>query len=186
MSTTSNDLTKNYSGIFGNQVLLRNKKGMSVMTIREYKSKKEPSEEQIAVRKRFKAAVSYAKKALEDPETLEMYSLRTRKGQSPYFLAVTDFLNPPYIDSIDVSAYEGKAGDKILVDAGDDFAVKTVEISVFSSAGAVIEKGEAALNPLNSRFEYTATVAIPDLTGLMIAAVAKDYPAHKAELSITL
>ena len=156
------------------------------MTIPAYKPKKEPTEGQTATRERFADAAAYAMEALQDAEMLAAYTAKAGRGKIPYIVAVTDFLKPPQVKSIDTSDYEGNPGDKILIEARDDFAVKSVEVCIISSAGEKIEKGEAALNMLNSRFEYTATVSVPELDGVTITATAEDYPKHKAERSITL
>jgi len=186
MSTTSNELTKNYSGIFGNQVLLKNRGGRSVMTIPPYRTSKEPTPGQIAVRKRFFDAVSYARTVLQDPEMLAAYTAKAEKGTSAYIVALTDFLRPPWIDQIDTSAYEGKVGDVILVEAGDDFGLEKVRVHIFDSNGITIEKGEGVLIPRLNRYVFTATVDVSDLSGVRVMASVFDFPGHTAESSITL
>ena len=66
--TKSSDLAKNYSGVFGNQVTLKSRKGKSVITMPSVRPKLVPSEKQIAVRERFKLAANYARNAMKDPQ----------------------------------------------------------------------------------------------------------------------
>ena len=95
MSTTR-ELTKNYSGIFGNQVILKNRRGKSVITIPTIKPATPPSEKQIAVHERLKLANKYARESMQDPVRLAMYTAKARKGLSPYRLAANDYLKKPY------------------------------------------------------------------------------------------
>ena len=46
--------------------------------------------------------------------------LANARGLSKYNVALADFLHPPEIQSIDVSSYQGKAGEIIVITAVDD------------------------------------------------------------------
>ncbi len=91
MSTT-NDLVKTYSGIFGNQVILKNRGGQTYMTFPTKRPAQKPSENQIAWRRKFQIASFYAVNLLKDPEVLADYRAKVRKGQTAYNLAVRDYL----------------------------------------------------------------------------------------------
>jgi hypothetical protein len=187
MSTKSNELTRNYSGIFGNQVLLKNQGSRSVMTIPPYRPPKNPSPAQEAVRKRFAEAANYAKNVLADTAMQEAYDQAgEKKGVTAYVAAMTDFLVPPRISGIDTRAYHGVAGDQIAVSAGDDFRLTGVKVTIADPAGTLIEQGDCTLNPLTSQYDYTATVAVNELPGVTITAIATDTPGHTAELTVVL
>ena len=136
---TQNELTKNYSGIFGNKVVLKNRNGKSIMTIPLQKGIKGPSDKQVDARLLFKQATEYGNDVLEDPVELAAYAAKPRKGLNPYLMAVTDFLTPPVVRQIDTSAYRGNPGDTIDVVAIDDFAVAGVTVKKTDSSGALIE-----------------------------------------------
>jgi hypothetical protein len=185
MSTTD-EMIKNYSGIFGNQVILRNRRNRSVMTIPRKRNPKEPTESQRRVRERFTLAARYAVNVLQDPDMLAAYTLKARFGMAPYVVAMTDYLRPPVVTGISTADYDGNPGSRIHVEAYDDFAVTGVSVSIRDASGAAIEKGECVQDPLSGSYDYTATVAIGDLAGVKITAQARDYPGHVGELVVTL
>jgi hypothetical protein len=183
---TENDLLKNYSGIFGNQVLLKNRRGKSVMTIPPVKVKGEPTEKQSSWRQRFRLGSRFAKLAMQDPELRALYEARSRNGLSPYVLAMTDYLCSPEVNQIDRAGYRGNPGDMIVVTADDNFGVTKVTVTITDPSGAPIEEGECTENLLTGRYEYTATVAVPERAGVTILARAFDRPGNCGELSLTL
>ena len=73
---------------------------------------------------------------MESPETLARYKAATTKGSTPFNVAVADFLNAPDIVRVYPSGY---VGDKILVDATDDFAVTSVTVKIVNENGTVEE-----------------------------------------------
>jgi hypothetical protein len=89
---TKSQLTKTYSGIFGNQVVLRNRRGRIVMTILPPRPKTPPTAAQLAVRERLKLAARYASAAMKDPVLRARYAAKARKGRSAFLLALIDFL----------------------------------------------------------------------------------------------
>jgi len=186
MSTNQQSI-KNYSGIFGNQVVLKNRKGKSVMTLPHVKPKVPPTEKQVAVRERLKLAAVYAHNAMKDPALSAMYAAKSgSKGFAPYRLAVFDYLRPPYIHQVDASGYHGNTGEKITVTAGDDFQLSSVTVKISHPDGSLIEEGACVLNMPASNYEYTATVQVAALTGVVILARAIDTPGNLTELSVTL
>jgi len=187
MPITSNELTKSYSGIFGNQVYLKNKNGRSVMTIPQTRSDKPLSKKQVTVRQAFSDAAKYAKKIRKEfPDLWADYVAKSGNGLTPHVVAMADYLKPPVVVAIDASSYEGKEGDMIRVEARDDFEISTVSVLIKDSNGTKIEKGLCELNGRTSRYEFIATVAVSNLTGVTITAIAEDYPSNKTKLTITL
>ncbi|MCX6266823.1 MAG: hypothetical protein NTW16_05625 [Bacteroidetes bacterium] len=182
--STENDLTKTYSGIFGNQVVLKNRRSKSVMTIPPVKPVKEPSEKQLATRRRLSLAAQYAKDALQDPALREMYAAKSHK--SPYRVAVNDFLRPPYVHLIDASGYHGNPGETISVTAGDDFKLTAVTVKITGSDGVVIESGPCVMVMPTGNYDYVATSPVSNLAGVTITASARDIPGHVTQRSITL
>ena len=80
---TQNELTKNYSGIFGNLVVAQNRNGKTYMVIPPMKSKKEATENQVNARRKFSLASRYAKNLLQDPDKLVAYTAKSRGGLTP-------------------------------------------------------------------------------------------------------
>ena len=185
MSTTR-ELTKNYSGIFGNQVVLKNRRGKSVMTIPPVKPITPLSEGQIAVRERFKLAAKYARESMQNPDLLEMYTAKSRKGLTPYRLAVNDNLKKPYIHKVDTSCYSGNPGEKVNVTAGDDFKLASVKVRISNPDGTTIEEGDCVMTLPTGNYEYTTTTRVSGLAGITIQALVKDIPGNETTMSVTL
>ena len=184
--TTESKLTKSYSGIFGNQVLLKNRKGKSVMTIPPQKIPKPPTEKMIKWRKHFAHASQYATQSLLDPDKLAAYTAKSRDGLAPYVVALTDYLHPPYVDEVEISGYRGNPGDKICVSAYDDFMITGVGVQIFDPAGNMLEEGDCVFNLSSGMYDFTVTVAVQKLRGVTITATARDLPGHTGKLSVTL
>lgn len=91
-------------------------------------------------------------------------------------------LNAPSVDKVDVSEYEGAAGDPIVIRAHDDFDVTGVTVALTQADGAAIESGAAVETPANSgRWVYTASTTVPTGTTVRIAVTAVDRPGGAAQ-----
>ena len=130
--------------------------------------------------------LKYATMARVKNPGLAAYAMKASKGITPFLIAVTDYMRPPLVSEINTLDYEGNVGDQIHVVAFDDFAVTEVKVSIFNPAGALIEKGDCVLNSITNVYDYTATVAVIDLTGVEIFAQARDYPGHVGANFVTL
>ena len=187
MSTsTENVLTKLYGGKFANQMVYRTRDGVSILAKVPKKSQKEANNKQLATRRKFKMASKWAKKALQDPIVQAEYAALASGMKTPYIMAITNYLRPPVIDGINPSKYTGEAGSIIEVLANDDFKLKGVTVEIIDASGTLIESGPCEQNLSDDCWEYTATVAVANLTGVTITAVATDIPNHKATLFVTL
>ncbi|TRZ53677.1 hypothetical protein D4S03_01385 [bacterium] len=183
-NTKSNALTKNYRGKFGNQFVFRNRNGKSIMAALPVRTADSVTEAQQTARKNFANAARYAKQILLDPDMLAAYMAKANtNGQSPYIIALTDYLRHPWIDEINLEAFNGNAGDVIRVMAGDDFKVAEVTVKILDPLGVEIESGTCALDTLGIWWEYTTTQAVTIEPGLEILAKARDIPGHSGESS---
>ncbi|MBC8436050.1 MAG: hypothetical protein H8D88_00650 [Bacteroidetes bacterium] len=184
--TTSNALTKNYRGKFGNHFSFRNRNGKSILaSLPKRKRKKDRgSAAQQQTRRRFANASHYAKHVLLEPDMLADYTARAKKGMTAYNVALTDFLLSPWIETIDVEGYTGNPGDLIRVQAFDDFQVTEVNIRIIDANGNQVEAGPCQAVSRGIWWEYTASVAITSLAGIQIIAIARDNPGNKTEESM--
>ena len=185
-NSKSNAITRNYKGKFGDQIIFRNRNGKSIMCLPPEKSSSQPSDSQLAIRQRFRLASRYAKNVLLNPDMNALYATRAVNGMTPYLVAMTDHLRPPYVSEINTCDYTGNPGDKIHVAADDDFAVTEVTVSIFDAQGIEIEKGTCVQDSITSYYDYTATVSVANLTGVEIIAKARDYPGHVGDHFVTL
>lgn len=185
-NTKRNVITRNYRGKFGDQVVFRTRYGKSIISSPPDTSLNGPTQGQLNARKRFKLAARYARNILQDPDMLIAYSAQARDGITPYVLAVTDYLKPPVIDSINLSGFSGNPGDKIVVDASDDFAITEVFVQIAGPTGNVYDQGPCTLDQKTGLYEFVTTVAVPSLTGVTVTARAIDIPGHAVTCTETL
>ena len=151
MSKTD-ELAKAYSGLLGDQVVvMRGGKGRSVVSLAKTRSKRAPSDKQLAVRERLGLAAQYARNAMLDPVLCEMYTKRARTGLPPFRVAAIDYLQPPYIREIDASGYHGGPGDVIRVKAGDKIALAEARAVLKTPDGITVEEAPQVAGKLFDR-----------------------------------
>jgi hypothetical protein len=138
------------------------------------------SDVQRGIRSKFKLAAAYARVAIADPATKQLYSKMASPGQTAFNLALADYFTPPTVDNIDTDGYTGVVGSKIEIEANDDFMVKSVDVKIAKADGTLIEQGPAVADGL--KWTYTATQANPVLSGTKITVTAKDLPANMTAL----
>src|SRR6266498_2601787 len=95
--------------------------------------RKKPTPGQKAFRLRFRIASDYAKHVQRTPALKAFYE--------------------PLARAIDLSAYHGRAGDPILVQASAKVGVASVGVRITGANGQLVEKGEAIF--LKRRWRYT-------------------------------
>lgn len=183
----NNPLLKGASGMLGNVVVYREARGRMVMANRPKKNE-ELTEHQVKTKKLFLRAVQYAKAQVANPVTKAEYEAGiTNRKFSAYTVAVTDYLTPPAIDAVDTSRYQGAAGDVLAITASDDFKVVSVQVTITSSTGDLIEQGEAQLQPDTvDDWRYMATAANATLAGTTIAIAVRDKPGNVTVAEIVL
>ena len=185
-NSKENVITRHLHGKFGDQVVFRTRNGQSFASNMPKAASGSPSAAQLEVRDRFRMAAIWAKNALADPILLAAYQAKAKDGQTPYVLAMTDFLKPPRISEINDSGYNGHVGDEILVSAIDDFKVTGVSVVITDPSDVLIEEGQCQPDGTGMYWKYTATVEVAALSGVEITAVAKDNPGHTGESTVTL
>jgi hypothetical protein len=137
-----------------------------------------PTPGQTAHRERFRLAALYGKAVFADPAQKAVYAgVAKARGQPVFSLTVSDFLNAPVVDEIDLSAYTGAAGEPIAIRASDDFEVAGVAVAIRDNGGAVLEQGAAA--PHNGTWRYTTTTALAPGQPVVIEVTASDRPGNK-------
>lgn len=143
----------------------------------------EPSAAQTAVRSRFGLAAGYARAVFADPVRKQAYVLVAKaRGVPAFALTLGDYLKPPVVQVLDLSAYQGHVGDLVGVEATDDVEVVGVTVAVRNDGGEVLEQGPAEL--VNGRWQYAATVAIAAGETLTVEATATDRPGHTGTKSV--
>lgn len=176
-----NPVLERFRGAIGNLVFKRFF-GRTVVARKADPSGREPTPAQTAVRSRFRLAASYAQSVFADPGRKAAYATVAAVRGSPIFsLAMTDYLTPPVVHSLDLAAYRGRAGDLVQVEATDDFEVMGVTVVIRNDGGEVLEQGPA--NLVNGRWQYPATVTIAAGETVTVEATASDRPGHSGTKS---
>ena len=136
-----------------------------------------PTENQLAQRTEFGKAIVWARGALADPVRRALYEQASVSQQKNAFaLAVGDYFDVPTVQDVDLEAYRGQPGDKIVVMARDGVAVKGVTVIVRQSDGTIVEQGPAV--QVHTLWHYTATTAVPAGANLIIEVAATDWPGN--------
>jgi hypothetical protein len=174
----NNVITYGLSGKIGDLLVFRQRDGKTIVSKIPEQSNT-VSEKQTANRARFQQAAVYAKIAVEDTETKDLYAeqAKKRKGLTSYNVAVADFFNAPDIDTVDLSAYTGAVGEQIRIIVSDDFAVKSVHVQINNADGSLVEEGEA-VRGAGDLWIYTATENNESLDGDRILITASDMPGN--------
>ena len=169
------------SGMLGKQVVVRRlKNGQYVMSAAPHHRPRELTNAQKVHREKFHQAILYAKGAQDNPVYADLANAR---GLSKYNVALADFLHPPEIQSIDVSSYQGKAGETIVITAVDDVKVKTVGVMIVNDDGTLVEKGTAVAVDANSnQWTYTTNNSASS-SSVKIVVDAADLAGHVAEVT---
>lgn len=183
----NNILARGFSGMLGDQFVLRIKNGVTYLANRpSLDPDRTFTEEQMVRQENFKAAIEYAKKSMENPDTKAMYELAAREGQSAYHMALSDAAKGPRLSRLETAGYKGQAGDILKVRATDNFRVESVRFTLSSAAGDLLEEGLAVVDENGLDWIYTVTQANAVLEGTTISITATDVPKNTETLTALL
>lgn len=139
-----------------------------------------PTPNQAAHRARFKLATIYGSAVLADPARKAVYAPKAReKGITVFALCIADFLHPPSVNNIDLSAYTGKTGETITIQASDEVEVTGVAVRILDTTGAVLEQGPATSADNGRNWTYATTTDLPVGQPVSIEVTASDLPGNK-------
>jgi hypothetical protein len=169
------------SGMLGKQLVVRRmKNGQYVLSAAPSHPSQELTAAQKEHREKFRQAILYAKSAQNNDDYKQVAESR---GLTPYNVAVADFLHPPEIQKIDLSAYEGKPDSIITISAVDDVKVKTVGVMIVNDDGTLVEKGSAVLDAQNANQWLYTTKADAASTSVKVVVDVADLAGQVAEVS---
>ncbi len=176
-----NGYTREFQGRVGPHVFRRRRDGTMVASIRPDTSHLTPTAAQLAVRRDFITAASYAKRVLGNPLTRAPYDVLAAAGHlTPFALAVRDWYHLPTVDDISLARYHGNAGDFIDIVASDDVGLTAVLVTIkHRTTQAVLEAGNATGN--GEAWIYTATTTLPTGEPVTIEVTAKDGTEHEGK-----
>ena len=162
-------VTHGLSGKVGDMLVFSQRNGKTIVS--KIPNRTAPqSDAQIQHLQKFQEAVIYAKSVMADPTTKAAYAAKAQGGVTAYNVAVADLLNAPNIESINLSAYTGKIGDKIIIRATDDFKVTKVTVTIEN-----LTDGSGTLISRTLQFAGSLTVAEQQ----RLLEIANKCPVHK-------
>jgi hypothetical protein len=168
-----NRLTKGFSGKIGDDIIFRQIRNRTFFS--KYPKKSFVATPAMkAARDRFREAVYFAQRVLQDPALREEYARRAKEAKlrNAYSAAIKDFLTKLKIAEVYTDSYKGKAGDAILVEAVDDFKVHQVTVTLQGGNGSVIESGDAVR--IKGGWYYKAKQANATRAGTKVIIQARD------------
>lgn len=175
-----NDLTEGMSGKFGRKIVFRVVKGQTVAS-RRSTLERPTTEKQLAHRERFQRAAKYAKAKMKDPVAKALYKEMAgdKAFANPFAAAIRDFMVPPKVLDVDISAFTGGAGSIIPVKVSDNEKIIRMKVAFKGANDAVIESGEATYTAGDVEWIYVTTQALPSLVGVTIEVAAIDRPGNE-------
>jgi hypothetical protein len=133
---------------------------------------------------RFLDARDYAEDVGRDPALLARYQELTEvTKKSVYILCRDDWFKAPRISGLQLSGYNGQVGDVISVKVRDVIGAEKVIVTLADEVeGTLIERGQAVQEAEgSSKWNYTATRAVPAGTSVQVIIDAYDYPGNKSQ-----
>jgi hypothetical protein len=188
--TRDNLFADGFTGKMGKNMVFRQKKSGNVIVAKAPRKTRNALKASSAlVRAIFKQGVGYAISITRNAGNAALkarYEAAIKGDQSAYNLALRDACVPPKVTLIKALEYAGVIGNKITVQAEDDFSVESVNVSIRAGNGELIEEGAAILDIKGINWVYTTTVANDQLAGSVITATAADIPGNTGSLEITV
>jgi hypothetical protein len=112
-------------------------------------------------RMRFRQAMDWARQTLEDPDKRAYYCKKAKITQTPWNLAVADYLKNLRVMPPDLSQYRGQVGDTIAIKPYNSLKVTAIMVTIFDVEGAPVEQGPAVASGKHFSRVYRAGVANP-------------------------
>jgi len=152
---------------------------MSVNVRRMPQTTGERSPKQLKQQARISLAAAYWRNVKADSARMAIYRALPRvPGLGPYHFASRDFAHPPVIGEIDLSAYFGRMGESIRIQATDDTAVAEVTVQILDMKEALLEEGPAQRDGTSDWWVYAGRQSSPSGQSLSIRVSAKDHPGN--------
>ena len=178
-----NETFDGYRGAIGNLVF-KKYRGRTIVC-RKPKFTQPPSPLQVAERAHFKEAVAYARSVRADPLARAFYEpIARERDTSVYWLAISDFRCAPSIQQLDLSSYQGRVGDVIVIRAVDNIGLAEMMVSIVAQDGTPIESGQAVEEGNGSgKWIYTATKQVALGSDVFIEVKGEDHAGNKTQIT---
>jgi len=172
-----------FSGTIG-KLVYRKVRGRTIVAMKP-DADRTLSQAEVAHRQDFAQAATWAKAALQDEELRPFYEALGKQRDIPArAAAVSDYLKRPTLEALDLSEYEGQAGNRIYFMASDNGGLVDATVAIGDGNGTVFESGGAVeVDADTGYWMYTALNSIPDGTVATINVKVSDRPGNTVEVS---
>ena len=174
------------SGKLGDQIVIRQRGGTTILAQAPGERKSEPTEAQRIHQSKFQQAIIYGKKVVADAAEKAEYEVKAEGLKTGFNVAVADFFHAPSVDEIDLTNYSGQVGDTIRVRVVDDFRVVQVQVGIYNADGSLVEQGDAVQDDNVLDWLFTGTVINESTDGDKIVVKASDKPGNITEAEETM
>jgi hypothetical protein len=166
------------NGSLGDQFVVKKGRGGRTIICKKptFREDRKFSPAQLARQQAFREAAAYARTHKLNPVYIEKAQ---GSGKCSYNVAIGDYLHPPEILEVDLSAWSGETGQVLRIRARDDVQVKQVTVTIGDEADNVLEQGEAVeVGAL--WWEYTTTTTTSGNAKVILRAL--DLPGRATEM----
>ena len=165
------------SGTLGDQLIVKKGRGGGTIVCKKptFREDREFSPAQLARQQAFREAAAYARTQKHNPIYIEKAE---GTGKCSYNVAIADWLHPPEILEIDLSAWTDDSGGTIRIRAQDNVKVQGVRVTIADEDGTVLEEGEAG--EVGALWWEYRTAQAP-ATNTSVTVAARDLPGHVTE-----
>jgi hypothetical protein len=172
----NNIFVRGLSGTLGGQFVVKQGRNCTIVSKQPvFDENRTFTEAQVDRQSKFREAVAYAKGAKGWTVYVEKAKATNR---TPYHVAISDFCHAPEITNLDMSAWNGEAGQVLRVQVVDDVKVTQVSVVITDEAGNVLEQGPAVQGE-GTLWTYTTTVTTQN--GVHVVVTARDLPGNITE-----
>jgi hypothetical protein len=183
----NNILLQGYTGMIGNQLVLKIRNGKPYLANRPTINKdRVPTPNQVKARERFANAVRFAQRVIQDPVLNSWYEAAAKDGNSAYNTAISDANDPPELTGLNTAGYHGQPGELITIVAMDNYFVEQVMVAIYAASGDLLEEGAAVPDSIRHEWTYAATRQNLKPAGSRIVVVAEDKPKNKVSIEKTI
>ena len=184
----NNIFVRGLTGAVGDQFVIRkSRSGRTIVAnMPTFDEEREFTDSQKKQQELFRKATNYAKFAQNQP----VYRQKAAgTAVTAYNLAVADYFGKPEILDIDISRWNGQAGEKIYIRAKDNFMVVRARLVIRPNSEDydALDGGEAVQSEMDGLlWEFTTTQAIALAPGMQLDAFAYDLPGNLGKDSLVL
>jgi hypothetical protein len=170
------------SGSLGDQFIIKRDRGGRTIICKKptFQEDREFSPAQLARQQAFREAAAYARTQKLNPLYIEKAQ---GTGKCSYNVAIGDYLHPPEILEIDLSAWVNGSSGTIRVRAQDDVKVEGMKVTISDETGTLLEEGQA--QNIGALWWEFHTAQVPANT-LRVTVAARDLPGHVSVQHIDL